>query len=733
MKLSQIACYNLAVLLLPIPARAEPQSPEEENAPTEPAVRLEELTVVGTREEHTAGSAHILKSDDLERLDHDDAEQVLKQVPGVYARGEDGLGLRPNIGIRGVSPDRSKKITLLEDGVLFGPAPYSAPAAYYFPLVTRMDSVRVIKGPGAISFGPQTVGGAVDLVTRKVPQKLTGGIDLGAGQYRYGKAHGYLGASSRHFGFLLEGVHLRTDGFKHLDGGGDTGFSRNELMGKARFVPAPGARVHNGIELKLGLSTEDSAETYLGLSDADLRADPLRRYGASRLDHMDWLRTQIQLRHVLDFGGGRNLETVAYRHDLDRTWRKVNRLGSGNIADVLRDPSSGRNQLLYRVLTLAPDAPPEEAIWIGPNHRTFVSQGLASLAKLRFGGALAHRAELGARLHYDRIDRRHSEEPFVAQEGALARGPGEPLVTADGRGAAHALALHATDAVTWRRLTVTPGLRLELIRTRAHDRRTEAPADIARQNVLIPGAGAYFALTPTLGILGGAYRGFSPAAPGQGDELEPETSWNYEAGTRVATSRGRAEAIAFFNDYSNLISQCTMASGCPPDRLDRQYNGGRAAIWGFELYGQNAWQPFAGVTLPVSVAYSFTRTRLATGFVSEDPQLGTVEPGDELPYVPHHQAALNAAMETARFGLLAAVSYTSRMREEAGQGPYPTDFTTDPALVIEAGARAFVARSTEVYLHVRNLINARDITSRRPFGARPISPRWLQMGLKSSF
>ena len=108
-------------------------------------------------------------------MDYDNPEKVVtKSVSGVYARGEDGFGLRPNIGIRGVNPDRSKKITLMEDGLLFAPAPYAAPAAYYFPLITRMELVRVIKGPGAVSFGPQTIGGAIDLVTRSIPGRRGG-------------------------------------------------------------------------------------------------------------------------------------------------------------------------------------------------------------------------------------------------------------------------------------------------------------------------------------------------------------------------------------------------------------------------------------------------------------------------------------------------------------------------------------------------------------------------------
>ncbi|HEX6245280.1 MAG TPA: TonB-dependent receptor plug domain-containing protein, partial [Polyangiales bacterium] len=88
-----------------------------------------EVTVVGTKLSRTAGSVHVLRSKDLERFNYDDPTRVVMSVPGVYVRNEDGFGLRPNIGIRGVNPDRSKKITLLEDGVLIAPAPYTAPAA----------------------------------------------------------------------------------------------------------------------------------------------------------------------------------------------------------------------------------------------------------------------------------------------------------------------------------------------------------------------------------------------------------------------------------------------------------------------------------------------------------------------------------------------------------------------------------------------------------------------------
>ena len=277
----------------PVPV-VEPAAPPP--APP-PLNQPEEVVVAGTPLSKTAGSAQVIRRDQLERFEYDDLGAILQQVPGVYVRGEDGIGLRPNIGIRGANPDRSKKLTLMEDGILFGPAPYSAPAAYFFPLMTRMTQVRVIKGPGAIAFGPQTVGGAVDLISRSIPSRTSGGVDVAGGMYGYGKAHAHFGASTEQFGFLVEGVRLQNTGFTNLPSGADTGSTRNDWMVKGSYVLDPNARVLNRFEVKLSYTDEVSNETYLGLTDADFRVDPYRRYPASALDQMKNHRAGAVLAH----------------------------------------------------------------------------------------------------------------------------------------------------------------------------------------------------------------------------------------------------------------------------------------------------------------------------------------------------------------------------------------------------------------------------------------------------
>ena len=147
-------------------------------------IALEEITIVGSQDEARTlpGSGSVVGNDQILIEAANDINQLLKTVPGIYIQEEDGYGLRPNIGIRGATSERASKVTLMEDGVMIAPAPYSNPAAYYFPTALRMHSVEVLKGAPLLRYGPQTTGGVVNMVSTPIPQENTGGVS-----FRYGE------------------------------------------------------------------------------------------------------------------------------------------------------------------------------------------------------------------------------------------------------------------------------------------------------------------------------------------------------------------------------------------------------------------------------------------------------------------------------------------------------------------------------------------------------------------
>ena len=265
----------------------------------DPVNLIEEVVVIGSKDQirKIAGSGSLIDEEQLDRMDYTDLNQILSSIPGVYFREEDGFGLRPNIGIRGATTDRSQKITMMEDGILIGPAPYSAPAAYYVPNVVRHSAIEVLKGPSSIKYGPHTVGGAINYVTSDLSRKELAEIDLSGGSDDYFKFQALLGKDFGEVSVLLDALRYQSDGFKTLDSGGDTGFYRNDINAKIRWEPESDKA--QSLSLKLGFADEDADETYLGLTNADFDTNPTRRYPASQLDNFQSEHRQLHLNYAL--------------------------------------------------------------------------------------------------------------------------------------------------------------------------------------------------------------------------------------------------------------------------------------------------------------------------------------------------------------------------------------------------------------------------------------------------
>ena len=168
----------------------------------------------------------------------------------------------------------------MEDGVLIAPAPYSASSAYYFPTAGRISGLEILKGPAAISQGPYTVGGAINLLSTPIADESGGLINQEFGEDGTSRTHFYYSFVGKNTAMLIESHTWETDGFDSIKGStADTGFNKDDLIVKLRFNTDVAAEIYQELNIKYQDSDEDSDQTYVGLADADFRQDAHLRYG----------------------------------------------------------------------------------------------------------------------------------------------------------------------------------------------------------------------------------------------------------------------------------------------------------------------------------------------------------------------------------------------------------------------------------------------------------------------
>ena len=190
-----------------------------------------------------------------------------------------------------------------------------------------------------------------------------------------------------------------------------------------------------------------------------------------------------------------------------------------------------------------------------------------------------------------------------------------------------------------------------------------------------------------------------------------------------------AQLVGFYNDYENVLGASTLASG--GDGTGKLFNGGAADIWGIEASATLDLAPTThGLSVPLQLAYTFTRAEFRSSFASDFDAWGTVTAGDEIPYVPRHQLFGSVGVAGTSWRLGVEVTASSAMRTSAGQGPIPDNTGTDAYLAIGVGGEYRFTGWGAVFLAVQNLTDESYIVARRPAGARPGLPRTIEAGLR---
>ena len=687
------------------------------------SIELESITITSTANDpnkHISGSAVVLTQKDLMLFDQSDANTILQNQPGVYAQQEDGWGLRMNIGIRGTGTLRSSRITLMEDGILTAPAAYSAPEAYYTPVVWKYEQIEVLKGAAQVITGPQSTGGALNFIIPTLEgdaqEILLGGGTFGQqkaywrGQKAWGKRtqmhYGAYHHSADGFGELLS---ITTGGFKLQDG-------------YFKVVHHLDNKDRHHLHWFSAATREHSQQTYLGTTLDHVLTQPSLRYLASTNDQMDMERLMNKLGYTLNFNQG-FFRADLYRQYVHRNWYKLDKINGQGIANVLQQSSNYPIEFLA-IQGLHTDT---ALASLKANNRYYISQGI----QLR--GQWSQRLErnilkyeAGLRFHFDHADRfQHSDSYSIF---------GAQMVF-QSRGAAGAAGnrIDATSAAsgyyrtTWTRGSwkVQAGGRSEFILSSREDfgstdpERTGINTSIRanRTIVFLPGM-SINKQTEQWNIFAGIHRGFTPAGSKEGvlPELSVSTEFGLEHTQRVL------QIVAFHSAYDRLLgSDAASAGGSGSGEL---YNGGSAQILGLE--GQ-----FSHHFLRHQFTFSGTWTRsvFTESFSSEFKGWGDVEKGDVLPYLPQGQASFRYDVQLRPINL----SLQSQLLGARKSSATLEHWDLPPAVVINAAASIPLRPSTTLKLSVQNLTNTRHVVAARPAGYRTFAPRMLMLTLQVKF
>ena len=139
-----------------------------------------------------------------------------------------------------------ENLLVVEDGVPVALNPYGEPELYFTPVIDKVRSIEVLKGSGQVQFGPQTIGGVVNLITADPPATERTELRVKGGQGGFFSTYASYGNTVGNMGFNVS--YLR----KQADNIGPTWFRINDLSAKLRFQLSE----KSSIGMKLGVYDE---------------------------------------------------------------------------------------------------------------------------------------------------------------------------------------------------------------------------------------------------------------------------------------------------------------------------------------------------------------------------------------------------------------------------------------------------------------------------------------------
>ena len=673
------------------------------------------------------GSVAVLDFRSIQKIAPIHGNELFRKIPGLNVVDEEGAGLRINIGVRGLDPDRSRNVLVLEDGIPVALNPYGEPELYFTPPIDKMTTVEVLKGSGQILFGPQTTGGVVNLISANPPEKESSTLRLRVGTGGFVSTYASYGNTIDKVGFLVSYLNKRADMM------GATRFNLHDIAAKLSIALSEKAK----IGIKLGLYDEQSNSTYIGLTQTmyDKGGQDYLRMAPN--DLLPVRRYHFSATHQYKLSSQWQWNTTAFAYTTTRNWRRQDfstSAAAANRTGVVWGDATVPGGALYMLKTN------------GHRNREFGVAAIESQLKWKTAKQLL---QAGIRLLAERAD-----EQFLIGSKPDAVG-GNLRDVEQRKGKAISLYVHDKIAIT-KKLEINVGLRVEhfdynrnILRGRFMLNGVAVVADtnvVASNNLIavIPGGGFNYSLDEGVTLFGGIHRGFAPprtkdaiTSEGMALDLAQENSWNSELGIRALLGKDfKAELTLFSMEFNNQIIPVSQSSGNA--NATGLANGGKTSHIGVEAGASFdlAKHMKKNFSLVFAANGTWIESRFsANRFIVVGANKVNVK-NNQLPYAPslmvnnsiEYASAKGAGIKFSGNFVgkqfadeLNTISATADGRNGLLASRYITDLS----------AFARLSKKQILFsLAVKNLTNERYIASRRPQGIRVGIDRQVVLGME---
>ena len=121
--------------------------------------------IVGTNIYAGKKSTLIVMENVQGNLANNTMRQVMAKVPGIHIWESDPSGIQIGIAARGLSPNRSWEFNVRQNGYDIAADPFGYPEAYYNPQLQAVQRIEIVRGQGALQYGPQ-FGGMINYILK---------------------------------------------------------------------------------------------------------------------------------------------------------------------------------------------------------------------------------------------------------------------------------------------------------------------------------------------------------------------------------------------------------------------------------------------------------------------------------------------------------------------------------------------------------------------------------------